>query len=50
MTETAADDAWPEPADGGRGLLLVDGLAERWGWCPRPGAPGKTVWAECALT
>ncbi|MFC9385243.1 ATP-binding protein [Streptomyces venezuelae] len=39
----------PEPADGGRGLLLVEGLAERWGWCPRPGAPGKTVWAECAL-
>ncbi|CUM40687.1 putative regulatory protein [Streptomyces venezuelae] len=40
----------PEPADGGRGLLLVDGLAERWGWHPRPGAPGKTVWAECTLT
>ncbi|GEB62193.1 ATP-binding protein [Streptomyces gardneri] len=40
----------PEPADGGRGLLLVDGLAERWGWHPRAGAPGKTVWAECALT
>ncbi|WP_173861588.1 ATP-binding protein [Streptomyces aureus] len=39
-----------EPADGGRGLLLVDALADRWGWCPRPGAPGKTVWAECALT
>lgn len=40
----------PELADGGRGLLLVDGLAERWGWCPRLRAPGKTVWAECALT
>ncbi|WP_328944287.1 ATP-binding protein [Streptomyces sp. NBC_00250] len=40
----------PELADGGRGLLLVDALAERWGWCPRSGAPGKTVWAECALT
>ncbi|MFV6030764.1 ATP-binding protein [Streptomyces sp. NPDC056264] len=39
----------PELSDGGRGLLLVDALAERWGWCPRPGAPGKTVWAECAL-
>ncbi|WP_395361001.1 ATP-binding protein [Streptomyces sp. YH02] len=39
----------PELADGGRGLLLVEGLADRWGWCPRPGAPGKTVWAECAL-
>lgn len=39
----------PEPADGGRGLLLVEALADRWGWCPRPGAPGKTVWAERAL-
>ncbi|MGW4780705.1 ATP-binding protein [Streptomyces filamentosus] len=38
-----------EHADGGRGLLLVGGIAERWGWFPRPGAPGKTVWAECAL-
>ncbi|MFF1509161.1 ATP-binding protein [Streptomyces sp. NPDC058326] len=39
----------PELADGGRGLLLVESLADRWGWCPRLGAPGKTVWAECAL-
>ncbi|MFJ7960618.1 ATP-binding protein [Streptomyces sp. NPDC096319] len=39
-----------ELAEGGRGLLLVERLADRWGWCPRPGAPGKTVWAECALT
>lgn len=32
---------------GGRGLLLVECLAERWGWYPRSsGAPGKTVWAE----
>ncbi|WP_240434628.1 ATP-binding protein [Streptomyces sp. YIM 130001] len=34
-------------SDGGRGLVLVAGLAARWGWTPRPGAPGKTVWAEC---
>ncbi|MFD7547991.1 ATP-binding protein [Streptomyces sp. NPDC059578] len=34
---------------GGRGLLLVAGLATRWGWHPRPDTPGKTVWAECAL-
>ncbi|MFD3946218.1 ATP-binding protein [Streptomyces sp. NPDC058579] len=40
----------PELINGGRGLLLVDALADRWGWCPRVGAPGKTVWAECALT
>lgn len=31
--------------DGGRGLLLVDALATEWGTAPRPGAPGKTVWA-----
>lgn len=42
--------ALPE-ADGveeaGRGLLLVSRLAARWGWYPRDGGPGKTVWAEC---
>ncbi|MEU5656072.1 ATP-binding protein [Streptomyces sp. NPDC047737] len=37
------------PADGGRGLLLVAGIADRWGWYPRDRAPGKTVWAECEL-
>ncbi|MEU5219088.1 ATP-binding protein [Streptomyces sp. NPDC020807] len=42
-------DPGAEPAEGGRGLLLVDGLADRWGWCPRLGAPGKTVWAEITL-
>jgi hypothetical protein len=31
--------------DGGRGLLLVAALAKEWGTVPRPGAPGKTVWA-----
>ncbi|WP_445523900.1 ATP-binding protein [Streptomyces cyslabdanicus] len=40
----------PDPADtdGGRGLLLVEALADRWGVTERIG-PGKTVWAECAL-
>ncbi|WGD43267.1 ATP-binding protein [Streptomyces cathayae] len=38
-----------EEASGGRGLLLVSRLAARWDWCPRPGAPGKTVWAEYAM-
>ncbi|MDG9717574.1 ATP-binding protein [Streptomyces sp. DH24] len=33
-------------ADHGRGLLLVDALAARWGVTDRVG-PGKTVWAEC---
>ncbi|MGV9967462.1 ATP-binding protein [Streptomyces olivaceus] len=29
----------------GRGLGIVDALAEEWGWTPRPPA-GKTVWAK----
>ncbi|MER6731922.1 ATP-binding protein [Streptomyces puniciscabiei] len=32
--------------ESGRGLLLVDALADKWGVAPRPPAPGKTVWAE----
>ncbi|MFJ6851412.1 ATP-binding protein [Streptomyces sp. NPDC091271] len=35
--------------DHGRGLILVDALATRWGVHHRVG-PGKTVWAECALS
>ncbi|WP_372445134.1 ATP-binding protein [Streptomyces verrucosisporus] len=38
----------PEDAEGGRGLLLVEALADRWGvesWPP----PRKTVWAELDL-
>ncbi|MFF7950587.1 ATP-binding protein [Streptomyces griseorubiginosus] len=31
-------------ATGGRGLALVDGLADRWGWS-REGA-GKSIWCE----
>jgi anti-sigma regulatory factor (Ser/Thr protein kinase) len=30
----------------GRGLVLVDGVADRWGVAERNG-PGKAVWAEC---
>ncbi|GAA2099737.1 hypothetical protein GCM10009801_71670 [Streptomyces albiaxialis] len=43
----------PEPyADTGRGLLILDALADRWGGCgmeegPR-GPGGKTVWFELA--
>ncbi|MFD4952968.1 ATP-binding protein [Streptomyces sp. NPDC058451] len=34
--------------DCGRGLLLVEAPADRWGCSPRTsGGPGKTVWAEC---
>lgn len=35
----------PLDLDGGRGLLLVAALADRWGWYPSPDGPGKTVWA-----
>ncbi|MDY0815732.1 ATP-binding protein [Kitasatospora purpeofusca] len=32
----------------GRGLLLVNELAYRWGCCPRAGGVGKFVWALVA--
>ncbi|MFI6487672.1 ATP-binding protein [Streptomyces sp. NPDC050564] len=35
-------------AESGRGLLLVDALADRWGTTSGP-APRKTVWAELPL-
>ncbi|MFF3636568.1 ATP-binding protein [Streptomyces sp. NPDC002250] len=39
----------PEPdADSGRGLMLVDALADRWGVTPGL-TPRKTVWAEIVL-
>jgi anti-sigma regulatory factor (Ser/Thr protein kinase) len=39
----------PSPrGEGGRGLLLVAALADRWGCSPRvEGGPNKTVRAEC---
>jgi anti-sigma regulatory factor (Ser/Thr protein kinase) len=47
------DDGAPSPVDAdpgavsGRGLRLVDEIADRWGTAPRSdGRPGKTVWAE----
>ncbi|MFE7230058.1 ATP-binding protein [Streptomyces sp. NPDC002405] len=39
-------DLSPE-AEGGRGLLLVDAVTDKWGVEPRGGA-GKTVWFECS--
>lgn len=35
--------------EGGRGLLLVAALTDRWGWYPCADGPGKTVWAVCAV-
>ncbi|MFD3723323.1 ATP-binding protein [Streptomyces sp. NPDC058674] len=34
-----------EPSEGGRGLLLVEAVTDRWGCLPLP--DGKTVWFEC---
>ncbi|WP_051838172.1 ATP-binding protein [Streptomyces sp. NRRL WC-3742] len=34
----------------GRGLFLVNELAERWGYCPRAGDIGKSVWVLIAPT
>ncbi|AEM82431.1 ATP-binding protein [Streptomyces violaceusniger] len=38
----------PGKAESGRDLLIVAGLATRWGTGPRLGAPGMTVWVELA--
>ncbi|MFD4258740.1 ATP-binding protein [Streptomyces sp. NPDC058534] len=55
VTDTRTERTPPDPEDvrapggedeTGRGLLLVAALATRWGWHPRSGGPGKTVWAE----
>ncbi|MFC8789442.1 ATP-binding protein [Streptomyces cinereoruber] len=53
VTDTRGD-ALPRPQqpcredESGRGLLLVDALAGRWGVAPGP-VPQKTVWAELDL-
>ncbi|MER5943064.1 ATP-binding protein [Streptomyces sp. NPDC001928] len=52
VTDTCGD-RMPDPqhptpdAESGRGLLIVDALADRWGVSGGP-APRKTVWAEVA--
>ena len=33
----------------GRGLVLVNAIADKWGWNPVKGQPGKVVWAETSL-
>ncbi|MFC5242497.1 ATP-binding protein [Streptomyces atrovirens] len=33
--------------ESGRGLVIVDAVADRWGVTVRPGGRGKTVWFEC---
>ncbi|WP_031076639.1 ATP-binding protein [Streptomyces sp. NRRL WC-3742] len=39
-------EAAQDTVTGGRGLLLIEGLAHSWG--SHPNGPGKTVWFECA--
>jgi anti-sigma regulatory factor (Ser/Thr protein kinase) len=42
---------WQAPGDDaehGRGLLIVDALADRWAWYPAPGG-GKFVWAALLI-
>ncbi|WP_330454706.1 MULTISPECIES: ATP-binding protein [unclassified Streptomyces] len=42
----AAPGAGPDvDEEGGRGLLLVSAMTDRWGWFPCADGPGKTVWA-----
>ena len=36
----------PDIRQSGRGLLIVDQLADRWGFRPRNDPPGKVVWFE----
>jgi anti-sigma regulatory factor (Ser/Thr protein kinase) len=43
-------DTPPDPAkQGGRGLRIVDALAQRWGVSRTRRQPGKTVWFELGL-
>jgi|SRR5580658_3019214 anti-sigma regulatory factor (Ser/Thr protein kinase) len=44
LRDVSADD------ESGRGLLLVDALADAWNWYPHPALRGKVVWCELALT
>jgi hypothetical protein len=48
VADTSARPPCPRHAEGedtnGRGLELVDGLADRWGW--QPEGSGKRIWCE----
>ena len=41
-------ERYPSRCESGRGLLLVEALADRWGWAPEL-RPRKTVWAEVVI-
>ncbi|MFJ5548434.1 ATP-binding protein [Streptomyces sp. NPDC093225] len=48
VADSSAQPPAPRHAEGddtnGRGLELVDGLADRWGWAPE--GAGKRIWCE----
>ncbi|MDG4858315.1 ATP-binding protein, partial [Streptomyces sp. T-3] len=48
VADSSARPPRPRHAEGdetnGRGLELVDGLADRWGW--QPEGAGKSIWCE----
>ncbi|MET9656531.1 ATP-binding protein [Streptomyces sp. NPDC006510] len=47
LPRAVAGDALDE---GGRGLMLVGAVTDRWGAEPRRDGTGKTVWFECLAT
>ena len=54
VTDSAGNqpEAGPMPPPGslrGRGLPIVDSLADDWGVLPSPFGPGKTIWFELAV-
>lgn len=54
VTDSAGSrpEAGPMPPPGslrGRGLPIVDSLADDWGVLPSPHGPGKTIWFELAV-
>ncbi|WP_328771444.1 ATP-binding protein [Streptomyces sp. NBC_00286] len=53
LPPTAPPITPPPHADGGRGMLILDTVAERWGGCAIGDGPygpgGKTVWFELSL-
>ncbi|WP_367669316.1 ATP-binding protein [Streptomyces sp. DT2A-34] len=44
------DAAFSPDAEGGRGLVLLDAVADKWGVDAAGGRGGKTVWFECGTT
>lgn len=49
-TPPARDAACHPDDESGRGMTIVAGLADGFGWRPRTDAPGKIMWATLALT